>query len=209
MRHSSEGSDATDSINQAFGACRGLTGLPWGAPRDCSLQETLTPAGTVLSYFCGLFLAAFLTQILSLFNKNITRCTFQWGVLVIKSTEQNPEGRILSDVFWKESKQSTQSNNVLLEIALCGKAECTEKDISVIQPEYKSQNSSQYRTGVTSPEREGLTVDTERTCLPSPRKLCHLPTSFPLHGPHPNLAKVPNTNISKILLRKCAEPTCQ
>lgn len=40
---------------------------------------------------------------------------FQWGVLVIKSTEQNPEGRILSDVFWKASKQTTQSDNVLLE----------------------------------------------------------------------------------------------
>lgn len=135
---------------------------------------------------------------------------FQWGVLVIKSTEQNPEGRILSDVSWKASKQTTQSDNVLLEIALCGKTEGTEKNNSVIQPEYKSQNSYQHRTEVTCPGRAGLTLVTHTELVsPHPGGFATSPHQFkghlfPLRAPHPNLAKVPNTNILKIVLKKRA-----
>lgn len=107
---------------------------------------------------------------------------FQWGVLVIKSTEQNPEGRILSDVFWKASKQTTQSDNVLLEIALCGKTEGTEKNNSVIQPEYKSQNSYQHRTEVTCPGRAGLTLLTNTELVsPHPGGFAISPHQFKGH----------------------------
>ena len=38
---------------------------------------------------------------------------FWWCVLIIKSTEQNPEGRMFSKVFWKGRKHSTKRKATL------------------------------------------------------------------------------------------------
>jgi hypothetical protein len=60
----------------------------------------------------------------------------------------------------KKTIHTEQSNNVLLEIALCGRTDYTAKDNSVIQPEYKSQNSCQHKLGGEAWERRPGSANT-------------------------------------------------
>lgn len=70
-----------------------------------------------------------------------------WCVLVIKSTELNPEGEnsFKCPLGEKKTIHKKKGNAVLLEIACCDKKKGMKKDNFVIPRECKSQKFCQHR----------------------------------------------------------------
>ena len=149
---------------------------------------------------------------------------FCWCVLVIKSTEQNPEGRMLSNVFGKkENNPPKERQHSSFRNSCCGKKkkqktkkERTEKDSFVIERECESQNPCQHRrreaeNAWRSSYQAGCwhTKNSEHA-LPGRRAVC-LPLwsseDWPASSWHRDLdfVKVPTTNPFPEILGKLSE----